>query len=121
MTFTRLEMSAIAKLALAMANADGNVEKSELTYIAMELARFGVQDCEPILDGAAEMDASVALSIVSKMTNEEKRYVAAYLGTLMAIDNDIDDKELALWRLTSTLCGLPSMNIKEAIDYVKNM
>ena len=34
---------------------------------------------------------------------------------------DIDDKELAVWRLTSTLCGLPSMTIKEAINHIKNL
>lgn len=114
-------MSAIAKLALAMAAADGNVEKSELTYIALELARFGVKDSDPILQGSDEMEPSIALSVVSNMTIEEKKYVAAYLGTLMAVNGDIDDKELALWRLTSTLCGLPSMTIKEAINYIHNM
>ena len=30
-------------------------------------------------------------------------------------------KELSLWRLTSTLCGLPSMNIQEAINHIKNL
>lgn len=121
MTFTSIEMSAIAKLALAMAAADGKVEKCELTYIALELARFGVKDSDPILKGADDMDPTIALTIVSKMTPAEKKYVAAYLGTLMAVNGDIDDKELSLWRLTSTLCGLPSMTIKEAINYIQNM
>lgn len=121
MTFTSIEMSAIAKLALAMAGADGNVEKSELSYIALELARFGVKDANPILKGADDMDPTIALSIVSKMTFEEKKYVAAYLGTLMAVNGEIDDKELSLWKLTSTLCGLPSMNIQEAINHIQNI
>lgn len=121
MTFTSIEMSAIAKLALAMAAADGKVEKSELSYIALELARFGVKDPDPILKGADDMDPSIALSVVSRMTLDEKKYVTAYLGTLMAVNGDIDEKELALWRLTSTLCGLPSMNIQEAINYIQNM
>lgn len=121
MTFTSIEMAAIAKLALAMAAADGKVEKKELTYIALEMARFGVKDADSILKGADEMDPTIALSVVSKMTETEKKYVAAYLGTLMAVDGDIDDKELALWRLTSTLCGLPTMNIKEAVSHIENM
>lgn len=121
MTFTSIEMSAIAKLALAMAAADENVEKTELAYIALELTRFGVKDAEPILKGADEMDPTIALSVVSKMTPAEKKYVAAYLGTLMAVNGDIDDRELSLWRLTSTLCGLPEMTIQEAIDYIKKM
>lgn len=114
-------MSAIAKLALAMAAADGNVEKCELSYIALELARFGVKDADSILKGADNMEPSVALTIVSQMISDEKKYVAAYLGTLMAVNGEIDDKELALWRLTSTLCGLPTMTIKEAINYIQNM
>ena len=121
MTFTSIEMSAISKLALAMAAADGKVEKSELTYIALEMARFGVKDADSILKGAEEMDPTIALSIVSKMTPKEKKYVAAYLGTIMAVDGDIDAKELSLWRLTSSLCGLPTMNIQEAIQYIKEM
>ena len=104
-----------------MAAADGKVEKSELTYIALEMARFGVKDADSILKGAEEMDPTIALSIVSKMTPKEKKYVAAYLGTIMAVDGDIDAKELSLWRLTSSLCGLPTMNIQEAIQYIKEM
>ena len=53
------------------------------------------------------------------MTYEQKKYVAAYLGTLMASDKDINDKELALWRLLSKLCGLPSMNITDAVEYMQ--
>ena len=104
-----------------MAAADGKVEKSELTYIALEMARFGVKDADSILKGAEEMDPTIALSIVSKMTPKEKKYVAAYLGTIMAVNGDIDAKELSLWRLTSSLCGLPTMNIQEAIQYIKEM
>ena len=114
-------MSAITKLALAMAAADGEVEKTELTYMAIEMARFGINDAEPILKGAEAMDPTIALAIVEKFDYERKKYVAAYLGTMMAANGDIDDKELALWRLTSTLCGLPSMNIQEAINHIKNI
>ncbi len=121
MTFTTVEMTAITKLALTMAAADGNVEKSELAYIALEMSRFGVKDSDPIIDGANALDASDALSIVSRMSSEEKKYVTAYLGTVMAVNGDIDDKELALWRLTSLLCGLPSMTISEAINHIKNL
>lgn len=121
MTFTKKEMSAIAKLAVAMANADGKVEKNELTYIALEMVRFGVKDSDSILEEAAGMEASTALAIVSNMTTEEKKYVTAYLGALMASDGNIDNKELALWKLVSTLCELPTMSVEEAVNYVMKM
>lgn len=121
MTFNGLEMSAVTKLALVMAAADGKVEKSELAYMAIEMARFGIQDAETVLNGAQAMDPTIAMAIVEKFDYERKKYVAAYLGTMMAADGDIADKELAIWRLTSTLCGLPSMNIQEAINHIKNL
>lgn len=114
-------MSAVTKLALVMAAADGKVENSELAYMALEMARFGIQDAEPILNGARTMEPSIAMAIVERFDYERKKYVAAYLGTMMAADGNIADKELAIWRLTSTLCGLPSMNIQEAINHIKNM
>ena len=121
MTFDGLEMSAVTKLAMVMAAADGKVEKSELAYMAIEMARFGIKDPDPILNGAEKMDPGIAMAIVEKFDYERKKYVAAYLGTMMASDGDIDEKELAIWKLTSTLCGLPSMNIKDAINHIKNL
>lgn len=121
MTFNGLEMSAVTKLAMVMAGADGKVEQSELTYMALEMARFGIKDSEPIIKGANAMDPTIAMAIIEKFDYERKKYVAAYLGTMMAADGDIDDKELAVWRLTSTLCGLPSMTIQEAINHIKSI
>lgn len=121
MTFTGLEMSAVTKLAMIMAAADGKVENSELAYMAVEMARFGVQDADSILNGAKAMDPTIAMAVVEKFDFERKKYVAAYLGVMMASDGKIDDKELAIWKLTSSLCGLPSMNIQDAVNHIKNM
>ena len=57
---------------------------------------------------------------IATMSDAQKRYVCAYLGMLMAIDGDIDDKEKALWKLVSTICDLPTMSIADAIDYMTN-
>lgn len=121
MTFTGLEMTAVTKLAMVMVAADGKVEQTELACMAVEMARFGIKDADPILEGAKTMNPTIAMAIVEKFDSERKKYVAAYLGTMMAADGDINDKELAVWRLTSTLCGLPSMNIHDAIDYITSL
>ncbi len=123
MKFNRLQLSAITNLALAMAKADGKVEQTELIFIALELNRFGLneEDANAIINGADEMNSSTALAIVSTMKDEEKRYVTAYLGTMIAADKDIDDKEVALWGLISALCDLPTMTIKEAVELIGNL
>jgi len=123
MRFNRLQLAAITNLALAMAKADGKVEQTELLFIALELNRFGIneEDANAIINGADEMNSSTALSIISTMKDEEKRYVTAYLGTMIAADRDINDKEVALWGLISTLCDLPTMTINEAIELISNL
>lgn len=91
--------------------------------IALELARFGVSESDlPLLLATAQaMKPTDELLIVNNMNDEQKKYVAAFLGTLMAVDGEIAEDEMKLWRLTSTLCSLPTMNVAEAIQYMTNM
>ena len=44
--------------------------------------------------------------------------MAAYLGTIMAVDGDINDREMALWKLLSQICGLPTMTVADAVSYL---
>ena len=47
--------------------------------------------------------------------------MASYLAVIMIADGDIDDKELALWQMSTLLCGLPEMDINQAIDNMNNL
>ena len=110
MTFNVYEFAAILHLAKAMASADDRLEEKELAVIVNESKRFGVEPSmfDKLLELSNELEFSTAISLISKMDAEQKKYVAAYLGALMCIDGDINDTEMALWRLVSTLCGLPT-------------
>ena len=121
--FNTLELSAIVKLAKVMAAADGHLDVKELAVIANEAKRFGIpkDDLNLILSTGDAMEASDSIIIVKAMDTKRKKYVAAYLGCIMAIDGDIDDKELAFWQLVSTLAGLPTMSINEAINYMSEL
>ena len=123
MIFTNQELAAILRLAHAMANADGKVTNEESQIIAIELSRFGVdaKRAMQIADIGDKMSNAEACQIVSKMTSEEKRYVAAYLGTLVVADRNIEDSEMKLWSLISVLCDLPTMNIMEAVQIMANL
>ena len=123
MNFSKLEMSAIVKMAKAMALADGVIDPKEKIMMANELERFDVpsSDVRTILEIGDSMQPSEAASVINAMNAEQKKYVAAYLGTMIAIDGDIDDTELVLWRFTSTICNLPTMSIAEAIAFMSNM
>lgn len=123
MTFKKIEFAAIVKLAISMAAADGVFDENEKKAIALELARFGVSESDmPLLFATAQaMEPAEMIVTVSNMGAEQKRYVASFLGTLMMIDGDIADAEMKLWQLTSALCGLPTMSVADALNYMANM
>lgn len=120
LSFSRKEMTAIIQIAGAMAGADGVAHPNEVKMMTIEAQRFGIEevDFKRLLSEASSMDISEALSEIATMNDAQKYYVCAYLGTLMAIDGDIDDKEKALWQLMSTICKLPTMSIANAIAYM---
>ena len=123
MRLTDNELAAIIHLAKAMAAADGKVESIELLVIARELSRFGVDSSKSntLLTRSDTMEFSSAIATLSNMSVDNKRYVTAYLGTLMCVDGNVSDSEKALWSLVSLLCGLPTMSIKEALSIMASL
>ncbi len=123
MIFNGQELVAIIKMAKAMVMADGKIEPSEIAVMTREFMRFGVpqNQVDLLLKASDNIEASQAVALVAGMDEERKKYVASYLGVIMAADGDIDDNELALWSLISTLCGLPTMNVLDAINNMKNL
>lgn len=121
--FSGKELAAIIKLALSMIMADGKVDEKEKASLALEMVRFGIKEEQlaGLVVVAQTMDAAEAISIISRLAQSEKKYVAAFLGALMAIDGDINDTEMKLWQLTSTLCNLPTMNITQALQTMNNL
>lgn len=120
MQFTKTDFTAIVHLANAMIMADGIPYDSEVSVLSSEAIKFNIPAAEfgEICRKGMDMEPEYAVAIVSKFSPEQKKYVTALLGTIMAIDQDIDDKEMALWRLLTRLCGLPSMSIVEALEYM---
>lgn len=123
MTFNGEEMTAIIKMAKAMVMADGKIEPSEIAVMKGEFMRFGVpkNQVDLLLKAADNIEASQAILLIAGMDEERKKYVASYLGVIMAADGDIDDNELALWTLISTLCSLPTMTVMDAINNMESL
>jgi len=123
MKFTGHQLAAIFRLGHAMADADGTIEDEETQVIISELARFGLDEDEvgAVIDAGADLTGTEAMSVVSEMTDEQKAYVAAYLGVIMANDGDIDDNELKLWRFVCTVCDCPEMTIEQAFELLNDL
>ena len=121
MTLSGLQLSALLKMGLAMVEADGKVTDEEKTALSIEMFKFGVSPDQlpQLLSAATSMSAEHSLVIVAGFDSEQKKYATGYLAMLMACDG-IDDSEIKLWRMISTLCGFPTMTIEEAINFWEN-
>ena len=110
-------------MAVAMIGADGRSDEREMEVVRNELARFGASPGQmlALTKDAQNMEFNKAIGIISKFDIERKKYVSSYLAVIMIADGEIDDKEVALWQLVSLLCGLPEMNLNQAIDNMNNM
>ena len=119
--FTDREYTAILLFTKKMTLADGRLDDREKIMLVMEAQRFGIgkNKLANLLDASDNMEADEAIALIATMTDAQKRYVSALLGTIMAIDGDIDDKELALWQMVSFVCKLPEMSINDAIEYMR--
>ena len=119
MTLTNFELAAVLKLGIDMLMADGRVDENEKKIIAVEMMKFGVtgEKLAHLGNLAQAMQPAEAIATVSTFDDEKKKHVAAFLAFIMISDGDIDDSEIALWRLISTLASLPTMTIKEGAEH----
>ena len=117
-----MEKQAIYKVAKMMAEADGVVLHEELKSIEVEMGKLNVvgEDYDKLILSGEKMETIDALSILHKMNPENKKYVSAFLGYFISVDDDIDDAELALWAFIIKVCNLPKMNIRQAVDIYRN-
>ena len=118
MYFTSREKGAIIYVAGLIAAADGRLAEEEKALTAAVCLQMGVEPSEAKLAESMELDE--ALSVISAMTPEEKRFVCSFLGTMCAIDGNVDKKEGLLWSLISARCSFPTMSIAEAGQNIKN-
>jgi uncharacterized tellurite resistance protein B-like protein len=123
MQFSGHELAAVMKLGIAMVGADGRTDESEMEVVRKELQRFGASVVQmlALTKEAQQMEYNEAIRIISNFDYERKEYVASYLAVIMISDGEIDDKELALWQLATLLCGLPEMDVRQAVDNMNNL
>lgn len=119
MTLKGRQLAALVNLGLAMAAADGRLADEENVAMCLELEKFGVKedDLEKLFAIAQTMSNTEAITIISAMTDEQKKHASGFLAAIMVADGNIDISEAKLWALICVLGQLPSMTIKEAISF----
>jgi len=103
-----------------MAEADGRVTIDERRIIeSVFVQKFGVtneSEADHIERLAGELESPADLSYIRNMDAEKKEYVTAFWEALMAVDGEINGKELVLMNLVSNLCELPEMTVGRATE-----
>ncbi len=119
MQFNGIQLAAITKAAYAMIAADGRIDDSETRLLVQELRSFGVsqEDAKNFATVGMAMEPTTMLVTLSAMSDEQKKYVCGFLGSLMVVDGNIDDAEMKIWQLTSSLMKCPTMSLHEALEY----
>lgn len=122
MEFNGVQMAAIVKAANAMIAADGRVDEAETQALSRELIGFGVNPTQlvDILKLSNALEPAAMISTLSVLSNDQKKYISGFLAAIMISDGDIDDSEMKLWQLTSTLIGCPTMTLQQALDFWRN-
>lgn len=122
MTFKSEQIAALINLGVSMVVADGKVAEEESATIYMKLTKFGVKadDIDKLYTIAHTMSHIEVLTIVSAMTDEQKKHASSFLAAIIVADGEIDDSEVKLWQLICTLGQFPAMTIKDAILFWNN-
>jgi uncharacterized tellurite resistance protein B-like protein len=121
MKYNGIQMSAIIRAGIAMITADGKIEDAESNCLTRELVNFGVtpEDLPRLIELSKAMEPVTMIATLSSMTEAQKKYVSGFLATIMVSDGDIDESEVKLWQLISTLIGCPTMNLNDALNFWK--
>ena len=101
-----------------MAEIDGVVLHEEIKSIEDAMANLNVarDEYDKLKIEGEKTECIDALVIIYKMSKDKKKYLSAFLGYIISVDDDINDAELALWSFIIKVCTLPKMNIRQAVD-----
>lgn len=119
MEFNGLQLAAMVNAGMAMILADGRIQADEMSIGLSGIKRFALNDddFQAILQRSKSLTRAEMISILSSMTNEQKKYVYGYLVTIMASDKDIDQSEAKLLQLISDLADFPKMSMTDAAAF----
>ena len=123
MFFSFDERKAVYCIARAMVFADGNLAENEMKVLTGEMLRIGSTPDELIgfENTLKSYQPAEAVARISNLSTEKKEYFCAFLGALIIVDGKVDDNEMKLWAMTSHICGLPTMSVGDAVEYMAKL
>ena len=119
--FSCEEMTAILKTAKMMAFADGQKTSDEKELIQNYLRHFGITidalQSQTLELFTNQMAGAGAITILSKMSIEQKKYVSGYLIAVLVPEGQVNQRVFELWSLVSMLADFPILSVNDAVDF----
>lgn len=119
-SFNGAELVALINVGVAIAAADGNTTDDEFGVLSQLLVGLNVspEQAEVLIKESTQIKAPAAVAILSAMSTTQKKFATGFLAKVILADGDIDDNEIKIWKVISTICHFPTMSMNEAIEYV---
>ncbi len=120
--FSEVELTAIARIAISMAEADGHVDDREMQSIGKALGSFYNGPAEAgiaICATAVSINETDAIMVARQMTMKKKAALAVWLISVILADGVIKDAEVAKFRSIGRECGFPTVEVEEALNQMQ--
>ena len=118
--FTNEEKKVVLALATAMVVIDENVKTAESLAAVEEACRMEI-DPVAYADECARISPEQAISCVSKMSIDKKKYVYSVMSKIMVSDRDIHPMETSLLFVVSKGANIPEMSPAEIRDFLNSV
>lgn len=120
-SFDAVQLAAIARIALSMAEADGHVDPRELDAIGGALSQYGVSRNTALAICAAAVTANEAnaVAVVASMSMMQKADLVAWLLAVIVADGFIGESEIEKLRNLGIRCGFPTDVMEKALRECK--
>ena len=104
----KTELTAVAKLALNIANVDENLDQHEVDILSRGFSSFGIgqEEAQQIVMSAASVKDEDAEATVARLSAEDKSFVSLWLLTVVVADGVVDKREASYFQHLVSACGL---------------
>lgn len=114
--FTYSQRVAVFSLARMIAYADGTMHNDEFRYACTVFKKIGMDEEEfvTLSTNDTKLSSGSISQTIRAMSSEQRKFIAAFLMVMTAVDGDISQMELVGYVAIATECNLPDLDFDEA-------
>lgn len=112
MEFTYHQKISMLKILLDIINADSRILACEIALFNQLKDQLSLEDSD--LGVVQAKNSLLALLQIKEMEKNQKSYFAKIMGSMIAVDDDINVNEIAIFNVVRDYCGIAE-SLEEAI------